>query len=1738
MKNNLKFKKVLLIILLIIIIMGLNIKKVMAFDLLGTNANEDNIVYRNLPGNSDREIMLGAWSLFGGTYPQGSGPMYNMNLFCAQYGTEPNLQKLTYTLKKDPYPVKSAYLNYIFSYKVPNHDTQFDVGKKGAASTAQSIKQNLIWEYIQRNPNDTDSIHMKNGGTWSTYPNKDLQIYKDFLSTDNVQNALKKYKLAAEGYVTKGNVRIEIKNMALSNDGKHVTFNVSGTFDWYELQYWDYNKNQYVSCKEGDYNYNKYSGGTISIPVSTFVNANAHEAWVRVIAHQERYSTKLYNLVHKEAEKSQQLIYAEPKVEDTTDTKEAHIALNTDVSLEKFITKAVSADGQNVRINNETRRHKGTVGTGSPIANYKKNIANGHTSNNDTLKNASPVVIEAGDYVTYRIYVYNNKGVNAKDIKIVDTLPDNSKYVSCTAANSTYRGGKTLEVTIPSLAGNQSTYFDVTVQFNAFSDKKIWNVAKLTSTNPGNKTDYRTEDGDSVIMQKYEVSLEKFISKVDGKNLTGPNSGMVSDRQGHPVYLGGDSKKWANIHKHKYNNVVTAENGKTLTYTITAKNDGKTPIKISEIVDTLPNEVKYQSSKFVKGRGTVTQKGNVLTVRVLDPMLNAGDYIEIEVTVIVKEPTISLDIIENVAEITKLTNKNGIEMDANTADETPGNNKDLDYFQMPDIIISGMVWNDRPLDKEGDYNGLYDKDDENQMEGIPVYLYRDKKGIVASTTTGKDGRYTFEAKDLINVTANEKYIKGPKNTGNNRWAGNYYSYYVIFEYDGVKYTTTKDGKSCVAITDKLAYSIGGNYKRNSNAAEGKGPNIVKEKYNRAKFNARFNPTPNNNVTIEYNTRNEKDYIPQSLYKEGADNMKMQASTDLITLSKDKDLEEQLQYVNLGLRGRDVFDLELASNVDKIYVDINGQNNTYNHTNEAPIRREDIEGLEDMANVKNEKQQTYVDEKNQYKQDQNIRNTDKKALREIKVTYKISIINASQTEGRATKIINYYDDRYNFEGAYDSTGEEIKNVEAGEADSKYGFKSVIIETPQTSLKQEEKMEIYVEYSLGAAGLEQIKALKDDGRMPTYNMAEIYEYQTYATKTGLLTDNEATRGLIDKDSAPGSANKEQVRLTTTEGQNTPTTGGNPTTVEYYFSKKADTDNSVDLTKLKYEDDTYATPTLYFVSDNSKRTIKGNIFEDFTTVDPENKIKSGNGIKDGTEPGVYGATIELINSNDEIAQTVYANENGDFELSGFIPGKYTIRYRYGDRTQTVLLHQSEPGNPEKPINKQSYNGEDYRSTNNTGVNGGTKLNDTQDYWYVYNETEGVSTGTEDSGRRQFVRDKVTAYNEDEMTRLNNVRDMIGTYTAGNEGTLTAKYKYIDKSAQSAEERYKELDPAISVTGIDKLISDTNMFATTPNMIFEIEEMVKIEGKDVKQKDTFGEYVVENMNFGIAEVPVTTIDLQKTVQSIEILDSLRTNTLAKAYRDDEGDWKVDKGGKAAILPYQTIDISIEDKDLQGAYIQVNFKITSKIDMQKDFDETPTKKATIQGLVDFIDNNLEYNPNLECAPGKTNKDYWDIITRDDVLKSFNNGNTKPLKGTVDPSGNIKTIVKAKENGQKNPLLKSDEGTAYITLEKVLTSTDATSENLAQDIYTYINSVEITKLYYGEEGNENNEQWDRIRTPDRYIIVPGRSNDSATSERITIHPPTGASGTNIIYYVIAVVSLGILAVGTFGIKKFVLNSKK
>ena len=1529
------------------------------------------------------------------------------------------------------------------------------------------------------------------------------------------------------------------------------------------------------------------------------------------------------------------------------------------VALEKYVTKVNGYDlsttaGKDYNVKELTdRKGKPTYDTDKSKAKSKANDI---------------VNLETGDKVTFAITIknigddYKNYGT-VKTLNITDTSSDELKYNdSCSGAR--YSDGNITGVSAINVGDETTISLEYMVELNENQTKQkidLYNHAEIVDTSIINKNDISVKDSDGDKNNKdedylrtkvYAVSLEKFVSKVEmnGTDITdainmGPQKeGMDRPREGYAEHNYNNLETTEeNCDKTKRKNPVTTVTGDSVTYTILLKNDSKaktgidttkdsnndknsynTAVKIGKVIDYLPNGMKYGKNEYTNDNYEVTYDfetsngQNLSNGRLLYP----GETAIVTITATVIEDKMSLNILKNVAEINEdsLTNKNG----SKVYDTTENNNKDADYIQLnykhdpnpnnPDAnpdpgnnaFFAGTVWNDMAPDKESEYYNTIMDNSERKLSGIKVDLYRNSykkennemdytpitKTIVATTITDENGNYSFGDQDIHLENQRENYIKGPKRSKeDNRWAG-YYGYYIVFTYDGITYTSTNNG-----IYFEDIYNSTKDSTKDSNASEyNVNESEISGYTTRKEFNSKFatinNSTKIQDKEIQYDRVNESGYIPESTYKYDPEIMSMKSLTKEIDLSTfmgmgtDKCLERS-KYIGLGLRGRDIFDLELTSDVSKVEVKVNGITGTYDYTNKIGVRRGDVDAsyYQDMANKYiSEMRAEYVGELNG-KDGQKVRQTDliknktnsnygdEQLLKSILVTYKIKVSNASKTEGEATKVINYFDKNYKTDNITVTNG-TVDKIDS--SNSKYN--SILINANSN--------EIDITYELNNAK----DLLKDlgDKKLTTYNMSEIYEYTT--TQYGDKDERTYTKGILDKDSAPGSVKTEKASLT---GK----TFSEDTTLNYYFKGE-------NLDKLKYEDDTYATPTLYFTTPGSIRVLSGTVFEDYTDVYTDDRTRTGNGVKDSIEPGIEGAKVQLLERCSKAtydAQTdlnlkykqdgsdyyvvryqTTTDKNGEFKFTNYLPGNYITRYFYGDNQETFYIGDT---------NTKSYNGEDFQATNNSKKVDGAGVHflpTNENYWYTYNYDEGVSTATDIAEMRKEVSTAACKLSDDEMELLNNVRD--------------GKVK--------VPEAGKREDGTISSLR-DKL----DMQAKTKQFTLTVEKSIK-----GKQNDEFDVYEVNKMNFGIAEVPVTTIDLQKHVNSFEIKDSTVENTIASAEITDEyiveinkhnitdknkynkvkaalekagvdyslAEYNTSKYGDSAknenilvsssvekdkvdnlrgylitysipniititptwktvgnVLPgvkatNTVLDVSIEDAKLQGAKLQITYDIAVSMYAEKDFSGTDPLQPSIDKVIDLIDNGVSYSDSLNSGG------QWKVANASKLKRGDSDSSeTSGLESY--PSTEFTTTII--ESDSSNDLLQVKSGylnskNNQVTVERVLTSQDTSIQDIITssiDAFEYQNTVKILQLDYTNSkvkiGEEEIKNKDRIRTPERYIIVPGKHHDSATSETIAIHPPTGDTSTHTMYYIIGAAGLAVLAIGAFGIKKFVLKGK-
>ena len=315
-----------------------------------------------------------------------------------------------------------------------------------------------------------------------------------------------------------------------------------------------------------------------------------------------------------------------------------------------------------------------------------------------------------------------------------------------------------------------------------------------------------------------------------------------------------------------------------------SSNDYATVVKIKELKEIMPAGLEIEDlSKDITAKDyygnavkiTITEgdsdsNSKQYNIKIDDDFeVLSGQHVEITIKAKVTESNLSLKELENRVELVKFDNVNSQDLtDQNSITSFQYNHE---WLQLKDLVISGMVWDDRIGNEIYDYSDklknnirvnlycLYKDENGNEKSALVAYtetgsgtvIFYDMKEIEgseesvyynsanqASVTTGIDikdengnlrhpGWYSFgrvqKAKKYGNVYLDESTWVA-KSSSDTSYApteyaeySNIYQYYIEFEYDGLKYEPTAYSNT-KNITESTG-AINSNYRRDSNAAE-------------------------------------------------------------------------------------------------------------------------------------------------------------------------------------------------------------------------------------------------------------------------------------------------------------------------------------------------------------------------------------------------------------------------------------------------------------------------------------------------------------------------------------------------------------------------------------------------------------------------------------------------------------------------------------------------------------------------------------------------------------------------------------------------------------------------------------------------------------------------------------------------------------------------------------------------------
>ena len=530
------------------------------------------------------------------------------------------------------------------------------------------------------------------------------------------------------------------------------------------------------------------------------------------------------------------------------------------------------------------------------------------------------------------------------------------------------------------------------------------------------------------------------------------------------------------------------------------------------------------------------------------------------------------------------------------------------------VKLSGYVWLDRQAGKESLRNDLYHDDDNDSedelLEGVIVRLIDRRTGEVVRNDNGEE--FTATTHEIQTDDGILRYY-----LFEDVRIDELENYYIEFEYDGLTYTN---------VTPHIDVDNG------SKAAEN-----VEE---RSAFNRSFNTIEgtsetagvaldeNGNVAHELQYTKDTEQHTSTLINEGlpVGQYPITANTDETGYRIIDHFEtgtEEIPYINLGLYEREQPDLALIKDMKNVRLAINGYQHIYEYEQRFQNQGEYGDGFNVGVKFGSEyDSQSYT--RAIYKADYEYVN-EEDASRELQVyvTYRIAVRNEATTlTSQINSIVDYFDSRYTMVAV--GTGIDQEGIITGSIDytqEAYNdeYARAVIYT-NTRLEAQTQSDIYVQFELNR---EAVLNILNDGE----NLENVVEINSYST----FDENGEAYAGVDVDSNPGNA---------TPGD-----------------------------RATYEDDTDSSPSLKLeVAD--AREIAGKVFLDSTSGElMTGQIRQGSGAYEEGETGISGVTVTLTeNTGTGLTYTATTDDNGDFVISDFIPGDYTLTYTWGDTTYTV--------------------------------------------------------------------------------------------------------------------------------------------------------------------------------------------------------------------------------------------------------------------------------------------------------------------------------------------------------------------------------------------------------------------------------------------------------------------------------------
>ena len=974
------------------------------------------------------------------------------------------------------------------------------------------------------------------------------------------------------------------------------------------------------------------------------------------------------------------------------------------------------------------------------------------------------------------------------------------------------------------------------------------------------------------------------------------------------------------------------------------------------------------------------------------------------------------------------------------------------YNHQKYVKLSGYVWLEENQGKTTVRNNLYDQSVEKGVNGITVYLKNSAGQVIAQTTTSELGLY------------NE--INGGEYRFENVNLDELPGYYIEYEYCGITYQS---------VDPNLNKQTG------SKAIDTNSRNILDSKFGNVTSDGDRTVSAND-VSVRYENSNEQYKKKIGSHEDtsretsggpieynsalgGHTNCNVSARTDEAGYNLYEDFEptmEEIRYINLGLFEKEQADYALTKDLHNVRTEVNGRAHVYKYGTKRYSGDEINEEAYYNLGVKFQSDSgTY--KRAIYTSDAYYDTKDPSKKLAIYVTYKIALRNEGAYNGRINSIVDYCDNKMSLisvgtsiDNSTYKTNDDIVSGGNIASESVYNGYTKYVINVNTQLSSGETKYVYLQFKVNDTGVLALINSKDNNQTVLIN--NVAEINSYTTFKGETMDSLA---VLDSDSVPGNAK--------------------PGTID------------------SYEDDTDAARTFELELTNA-RAVEGTVFVDGTNKESD-KVYSkepriGDGIYDtANEQPVKtkdvkvqlidletGNVAKLYNKKNEATDAVtYTDENGNFSFQGFVPGRYEVRYIWGNETYKVQYYKGTIYNQ----NRTAMTGTDAKSQ--IGENANSK-----EFWYrgseyncdIISMNDRANDAMDNFETRKAIDAQMTNYDQDKDAGKNTLEDRIANAYKNKDGSFI-----------------------------------TEMDSATPAMEISVEYPTIITDGT---KDEV-RFTIPNIDFGIVQRPLQQLDISKRVSGYKITLA-NGQVLVNAEINKDGDKYNVTGTYADTMfpqlgPDGLIKTEMDNELIEGATLEVKYTITVENVGELDYisekyykygDATGAKLVTVSPtqILDYVDGRL--------SQINDNGTKWDIAS-----ENYSNDYNVSKKDDATYLNTIKAyITKDLSNTYLEP---GKTATVYMQTSKLLTSTEDNEFN---------NKVETTEVKKGKGDNTG--------TPVRVTVDSDglKSFNKSNSETITIMPSTGENRNYTLPIVIGIAMIVLLGGGVFLIKKFVIGKNK